>query len=273
MPPELLTAAMGFSRSTTDSARIAGAIAGAGLLAAFGVGPAYVAVTGFYCLAALLMLGVDAARRRPLGLTPGASAWREVWEGLVQVWHTPRLLAIIWLAFQFNLTAFPVTQGLLPYVARNVYQSDETGLGYLLAGFATGALAGSIALGRFGTLIRLPPLLLAAAVAWYLLLLIFAHMQSLPAGTVTLVLAGFAQSLAVVALTVILLRDAAPAIRGRIMGVRMLAIYSLPVSMLAAGALVEWIGFFATVSLYAATGLGLTLLTAWHWREVMLRKP
>src|SRR5262245_55402297 len=48
MPMNRLTAAIGISRTTYDSARVAGALAGAGLFAAFGIAPAYVAITGFY---------------------------------------------------------------------------------------------------------------------------------------------------------------------------------------------------------------------------------
>ena len=35
----------------------------------------------------------------------------------------------MWLAFLVNLTAFPMTSGLLPYVARDIYHIDQTGLG------------------------------------------------------------------------------------------------------------------------------------------------
>ena len=58
-----------------------------------------------------------------------------------------------------------------------------------------------------------------------------------------LALAGFAQSLSMVTLAVVLLGIAGGKFRGRIMGVRMLAIYSLPLGTLAGGALIDWIGF------------------------------
>ena len=50
-------------------------------------------------------------------------------------------LAALLLAFLVNITAFPLTSGLLPYVAEKVYHVDQTGLGYLVASFATGSLA------------------------------------------------------------------------------------------------------------------------------------
>ncbi len=70
-----------------------------------------------------------------------------------------------------------------------------------------------------------------------------------------LLIAGVFQSLAMVSLTVILVREAGQRFRGRVMGVRMMAIYSLPVGLLVAGALIERIGFAATATLYAAFGL------------------
>jgi predicted MFS family arabinose efflux permease len=291
MPMDRLTAAMGISRTTSDSARVAGALAGAGLFAAFGIAAAYVAITGLYLLGALLTLGVAPARAQApapataaelamsasmgRSISRSISPWHDLREGIAHVWNTPSLLAVVWLAFLFNLTAFPITNGLLPYVARDVYGIDQTGLGYLVASFAFGALLGSIAVSRYGIAIALPRLMLVAAVAWYVLLLIFAQMQSLPGGIVSLTLAGFMQSLSMVALTVILLRGSETRLRGRIVGVRMLAIYSLPLGLLAAGALIGQIGFDATVTAYAAIGLAFTVLIAVRWRDSLwpLRAP
>ena len=51
-------------------------------------------------------------------------------------WTTPRMRAALWIAFLANLTAYPLTNGLLPYVARTIYGTNQTGLGYLSASFA-----------------------------------------------------------------------------------------------------------------------------------------
>jgi predicted MFS family arabinose efflux permease len=51
------------------------------------------------------------------------------------------------------------------------------------------------------------------------------------------------------------------------MGVRMLVIYSLPIGLPVAGALIDLVGFHATATLYACLGLLCTVLIALHWRS------
>ena len=276
MPADTLTAAMGVSRTTSDSARIAGALTGAGLFAAIGIGPSYVVIAVFYVLGAILTLNAMLAKSQsPVQVRAQAAApdslkkpspWRELREGLVLVWNTPRLLAIVLYALLFNFSVFPLTNGLLPYAAKEIYRVDQTGLGYLVASVAFGAFVGSMSMTRSGMRVELARLMTVSAVVWHILVLIYAQMQTMSGGIVMLMLAGFTQSLTMVPHTVILLRASSPRYRGRVMGVRMLAIYSLPLGLLAAGVLIGWIGFQATASLYAIVGLTFTILIAIRWR-------
>jgi hypothetical protein len=50
------------------------------------------------------------------------------------------------------------------------------------------------------------------------------------------------------------------------MGVRMLAVYGLPIGLLLSGPLVERIGFSLTGSLYSLLGIVFTLVIAVSWR-------
>jgi MFS family permease len=272
MPPGLLRPAMGIARTTTDTARIFGALTGAGLFAAAGIGPSYVAITLFYALGAILTwnavlpepAGDDGAVEAAAGTRP--SPWSELWGGMVLVWNTPRLLAIVWYALLFNFAVFPLTNGLLPYAAKEVYRVDQTGLGYLAASVAFGAFVGSIGMTRSGLRVELARIMIVAAVIWHILVLAFAQTSTLAAGIALLMLCGFAQSLTMVCHTVILLSTSSRRYRGRIMGVRMLAIYSLPIGLLVAGVLIGAIGYRATASLYAVVGLLVTVLIAVQWR-------
>jgi predicted MFS family arabinose efflux permease len=270
MPAGALMATMGVSRTTADSARIAGSLFGAGLFALFGMGPVYLAITGFYALGFLLTLGVAGRRRSTdAALIGRPSLWRDLAEGLGYVWDTPRSLAAMWLAFLVNLTAFPLTSGLLPYVAKDIYGLDQTGLGTLVASSAFGSLLGSIAVSLAGRVIRPGRMMILFALAWYAALLVFVQMQGPAGGRLTLMLAGFMQSLSLVPMSVMLLNSAGERFRGRVMGVRMLAIYGVPIGLLIAGVLIEHVGFAWTASLYCAIGLVLTGSIALYWRAAL----
>jgi len=270
MPHDQLIGAISISRTTMDTARIAGALSGAGLFATLGMGPAYMAIVGLYVVSTLLTLCVVApSKPHPVDAADdGAlrrSPLRDLKEGVAYVWTTPRMRAAIWIAFLANLTAYPMSNGLLPYIAREIYGTDQTGLGYLSASFAVGSLVGSILLSLIGG-IRVARLMIAATVMWYSALLVFAQIKAVPAAIACLMLAGFAQSLTMISIAVILMRTASEHFRGRVMGVRMLAIYSLPLGLLAAGSLIDVVGFAATGTLYAAGGLALMLAIVLHWR-------
>lgn len=199
------------------------------------------------------------------------SPWRELWEGLVYCWRTPHLQAAMWIAFLANMAGFPLSINLLPYVAREIYVTDQTGLSYMVAGFAFGALAGSIALSLARGHIRAGRMMVVFTAAWFALLMVFAHVGTLWLGIAVLCAAGFVQSLSLVPLSVLLLRNSEPRFRGRVMGVRMLAIYSLPIGLIASGALIDQIGFPATAMIYAGLGLVLTLAIGWYWRVALRR--
>ena len=270
MPHDQLIGAISISRTTMDTARIAGALSGAGLFAALGMGPAYIAIFSLYFASTALTLCVVApSKPRPVdAAASGAlrhSPMRDLREGMAYVWTTPRMRAAIWIAFLANLTAYPLSNGLLPYIARAIYRTDQTGLGYLSASFAVGSLTGSILLSLIGG-IRVARLMIAATVMWYAALLVFSQMQTVPTAVACLMLAGFSQSLCMISIAVILMRTASEHFRGRVMGIRMLVIYSLPLGLLGAGALIDEVGFAATGTLYAATGLTLLLAIVLHWR-------
>lgn len=264
MPPALLVGAAGVTRTTQDSARIAGSLAGAGMFAALGMGRSYVVIATLYALSAGLTLG---AYRETRGQAPRRfSPWRELTEGFVYVWQTPSAVSAMALAVLVNFTAFPLSQGLLPYVAREIYRIDQTGLGFLIASFATGSLAGSVFLIAAGRFIRPARMMLISIVGWYAMLLVFVLFADAGMAIPVLAIAGLAQSFGMVPMSVILLRTSDDRYRGRVMGVRMLAVYALPMGLLSAGALIERIGFVATALFYCVLGLGLVALIALRWR-------
>jgi predicted MFS family arabinose efflux permease len=264
IPASALVSAASVARTTMDSARIAGALAGAGLFASVGMGHAYLVIATLYALSFCLTLGVyrGPSRTGRERLSP----WRDLSDGIAYVWSTPSAVSAMALAFLVNLTAFPLSQGLLPYVAREIFRIDQQGLGFLIASFAFGSLVGSIALSVGGRSIRPARMMIVSVVVWYGLLLAFTAFANPDTAMALLVAAGFAQSLGMVPMSVILLRTSDERFRGRVMGVRMLAVYGLPLGLLIAGALIERVGFQRTEASLCAIGIVATLAIAFRWR-------
>jgi len=294
IPPDRLLGAMGLSRITIDVARIAGALTGASLFAAIGLGLSYVVVSCFYVVSVSLTFGIARSNTAPkpgiarnsTAPAPGAArgnaapdaprmrkgrnaAWQELKGGMAQVWNTPSVLAIMWLAFLVNLTAFPVTAGLLPYVARDIYGLDEIGLGHIVSSYSFGALAGSVLMTFWGGLSNANRAMMVSMVLWYGGLALFAFIDTKWPGIIVLFCVGLFQCVAMVTSLTALLNDTDERYRARIMGVRMLAVYGLPIGLVASGYLIRSVGYVATTLTYSLVGLAVTLAIGYRWRRAI----
>lgn len=98
MPQELMIGAISVSRTTMDTARIAGALTGTGLFAVLGIAPAYMAIVSLYLVATVLSLCVVAPAKphhavHAVEETDARSPLRDLKEGLAYVWGMPHMRA------------------------------------------------------------------------------------------------------------------------------------------------------------------------------------
>ena len=266
VPRKDLRNAIGFSRATMDSARIFGALLGAGLFSTLGIGAAYGAVVGLYLVSILLAFKITTRRSRPAEST---RPWTELVSGFAYIRRNQTLLAIMALAFLANFTGFPIIRGLLPALARDIYGMNENGLAWLIALLAVGALLGSL---LTATLIRVRTpgrMMVFWILIWHALIIISGQFSSVFAGAVLITVIGLAQSFAMIPMSVLLLNTADESYRGRISGIRMLAVYGMPMGLLMGGVLIEWIGVPATTVVFGGVGLvGSTAIVA-RWRNIL----
>ncbi|HEU4921992.1 MAG TPA: MFS transporter [Burkholderiales bacterium] len=265
--PGMLLAALGISRTTSDTARVAGALTGTAGVALVGMGPAYAVVTGMYIAAFALSLGVAGAPPAK-GAAP-AHPLADLKEGFSYVWRKPDLLGAFAMAFLVNLLAYPVFLGLLPYVAKDVYAIGQSGLGYLAGAFWTGALAGSLSVGSSRFQLRAARAMLWSGALWFAALMVFGQTTTLSVGVPLLFATGFVQSFCLTPIAAVMLRSSVESMRGRVMGVRMLAIWGLPLGLLTAGPMIAAVGYPATTFVYAAVGLAATLAIGYRWRHAL----
>lgn len=277
IPNTLLMGAMSIQRTTQDSAKVMGALSGAGLVAALGIGPAYSVVAGFYAASAFLTWKGADARTAPRAPTAGADIKRasplgDLRAGMAYVWNTPLLLASMCFAFMLNCTAFPMMHGLMPVMAKQIYQTDQTGLGYLVAAGGLGALVSSVIMSRIGHRVRPARMVIIFSAGWYLGLMAFVNTPTLAIGIPFLMLAGLSQGLSQIAMATMLIRACEPQFRGRSMGIRMLAIYGNVPGLMLAGWLIPKLTYPVMAMLYGTGALLLVVLIVWHWREQLWRR-
>lgn len=268
-PSDQLTSALGISRMTSDSARVAGALAGAGIFAQFGMVPVYVCITLLYFISFYFSTRVAGQPAQVIVQTARPSPFTDLQHAFSYVWGKPVLLGSMSIAFLVNFLAFPFSLGLLPYIARTVYEVDQSGLGVLSASFAFGALLGSLVLGLNRFSLGTGRALLVATGIWFGLLLLFGITTHFALGVALLMCAGFVQSICLVPIAAVMLRATEPQYRGRIMGMRILAIWGLPAGLLLSGPLIDVLGFVWTTALYACLGIAATVAIALKWRSAL----
>nr|WP_105431822.1 MFS transporter [Neorhizobium tomejilense] len=265
--PDYLMSAISLSRVTTDSARIVGALTGASIVAILGIEGAYPFIVAFYLASGILIAKIDQhlttqATERSL---PPFAPLKDFMVALRALQDSPPHLAAMTLAFLVNLMAFPFTLGLLPYIAREVYHTGQAGLGYMTAATGVGALAASLLLGHLGRSVRPARMMLIFGSLWHCLIILLGQTENLLPGLAVLAMIGAASILCLLPLSVLLLRGVHPDILGPIMGIRMQAVYGLPVGLLISGPLIESFGFASTAVLYGTAGLLLTVIIGKHW--------
>ena len=271
VPSRLLLPAVGLSRITVDLARIAGALAGAALMATLGMSWAYVIVVAFYAAATALMSLMrmeDRVRNRA-----AQSVLAQLVQAVRSVRGAPAQTATMGLAFLVNFSAFPFVTGLLPYVAKEKFQMDELGLGLLIAVAAGGCVTASLLLARL-RIARPAITMLKFSIAWHVLILLFAVVDFLPLALVLLFLAGMAQSLCMIPMAAFLLGNVDPAVRGGVMGLRSMAVYGLPLGLMATGYILNagW-DFGVVAAVFCVLGVGVTVAIWMGYRTHLSGRP
>ena len=248
-----------------------GALLGATLLSRLGLGWAYLGVTSFYVFSVLFVMGISPIRSSVA--VAHANPITEMKQGVKYMIESPVIKPLMFLAFVVNLLAFPLTNGLLPIVARDVYGGNENSLALMVAVFASGALAGSLSMAAFVNSRRPERFMIITMFSWYILLILFAQTDSNTLGLPLLALIGASISFCMISMSVVLMTFAKIEMRGRVMGIRMLAVYGLPMGLVAGGWLIEQYGVPVAVSGYAVVGLVITVLSVLRWPRLITGFP
>ncbi|WP_179136915.1 MFS transporter [Candidatus Entotheonella palauensis] len=234
--------------------------------AATGVQWVYVVMVGLQVIQLLSYLAIR--RRQQTARRGQASIWQNIRDGLRHSIQDPALWTPLFIAGLVNLVSFPLQFNLLPVFAREVFSVGAAGLGWLGAALGAGALLGSMLMVAIGTRFPAGPLMLVGTGVWSLFQVVFALTPNYYVGLGILLLTGMAQTMSLTNITIMLLSRSTSDMRGRIMGLRSLAVAPLFLGSMLSGAAAEEIGAPLTTIVCAVIGLAGTLGVApWVFRN------
>ena len=260
--------AVALSRMGRDLTQIIVPIAAGFLLSSLGTEVTYLGVVILYALSVVLSLMIPKFPR--IMFDTKSNMWGFFTEGLSYIKSYPFLIALLLIAFIVNLTAFPLNHALLAVISNSMFDTDATGFGIIMGGYSAGALLGSLWISYFSEMRRPSRLMVFGSIFWHVAIFSIAFSTYFYVSVSIVLLAGIFQSFSMVIMAMLILRYTSEDMRSRVLGVRQLAVYGLPLGLVISGFVSENFDVVAALIGNAVVGLLLLAFVLITWPRPLL---
>ena len=260
--------AVALSRMGRDLTQIIVPIAAGFLLSSLGTEVTYLGVVILYALSVVLSLMIPKFPR--IMFDTKSNMWGFFTEGLSYIKSYPFLIALLLIAFIVNLTAFPLNHALLAVISNSMFDTDATGFGIIMGGYSAGALLGSLWISYFSEMRRPSKLMVLGCIFWHVAIFSIAFSTYFYVSVSIVLLAGIFQSFSMVIMAMLILRYTSEDMRSRVLGVRQLAVYGLPLGLVISGFVSENFDVVAALIGNAVVGLLLLAFVLITWPRPLL---
>ena len=257
VPTERIPNAVALINAAMNIALVVGPILGGLLFDFFGPEGAYVLVAGLYVASGVATFTMG--RIRVAEVQTRESVLTLVAEGLRYVKGEQLLWSALLIAVIFNITGFSFHTTLVPIFAKDVLDRDSLGLGILISSFGIGGLLGSMFWAAIPNLKHTGIFCILAVCGWHITMIVFAASTNFYLSVGILVVTGMMFSSSLVLVLTVLMQTGRPEFRGRLMGLRTLAIYAHAFGSLAAGAVAGLLGAPATAVISGVFGISMMI--------------
>ena len=254
---ERIPNAVALINAAMNIALVVGPILGGLLFDFFGPEGAYVLVAGLYVASGVAPFTMG--RIRVAEVQTRESVLTLVAEGLRYVKGEQLLWSALLIAVIFNITGFSFHTTLVPIFAKDVLDRDSLGLGILISSFGIGGLIGSMFWAAIPNLKHTGIFCILAVCGWHITMIVFAASTNFYLSVGILVVTGMMFSSSLVLVLTVLMQTGRPEFRGRLMGLRTLAIYAHAFGSLAAGAVAGLLGAPATAVISGVFGISMMI--------------
>ncbi|MBU8538061.1 MFS transporter [Falsiroseomonas tokyonensis] len=246
-----------------NASRIAGPALGGTLLAAAGLGPAFLLCGGLYALAVLAALRLT---HRSTVLPRQASVLRDMRESFGLVLRTPGMAGVMIVTLIFNLFAWPVSS-MIPVIGQEQLRLGADGVGLLAGMDGLGALLGAALLVPLVRPAWYRAIYVGGTAMYCGMFAVFAAITSAVPAALALLLVGVGSAAFAAMQATLVYTTAPPEMRSRALGVLSACIGLGLIGFLHLGAMAHWLGAPLATMVIGIEGLCALALTRRWWRR------
>ncbi|WP_114937749.1 MFS transporter [Mucilaginibacter endophyticus] len=251
--PTDLPNALSLSTATASLAQLLGPALSGIVLSAFGAGVCFLLNAASFGAVILSILLMKLPAYVPKKTNKRVLA--DFSEGFTYIKNTPGIATMVVMLAAVSLLVLPFNT-VLPVFAKVVFKGDASTFGYINSFVGIGAVAGTIFLASRKPGAHLKQILFVSTVLMGIGLICFSQFKNFPAAMFFAAIAGYGSVAQFTISNIVVQSDAAANMRGRTMGVLLMAIFGmLPLGSLLTGAVSEHIGAPATVLAQGITAL------------------
>ena len=258
-------------RAGNDITQMIGPAIGGLILSTFDIQISYVVIIVFYLASLLTLMKIDKSAITSVSTSRPILA--DLKQSTVYAIKTPIILGLLALAVIINLTAFPTYFGLISVLAKSTFQTSAANLGFMLGTYSLGAVIGSVFIGSFKKESSLGKILVIGTAIWHIGIIGLSQVTSLNITWPILFFTGLGQSLCVVTMASMLITFTPGDMLGRIIGLRQLAVYALPMGLPIAGVMAELMSVQVALAVDGIFGTILLIGAILIWPSIYRNSP
>jgi len=243
--PEDLPNALSLSAATASLAQLLGPALSGIVLSVFGAGVCFLLNAASFGGVILSLMFMKLPAYVPKTTKKKISA--EFAEGFAYIKNTPDIAMMVIILTLVSLLVMPYNT-VLPVFAKVVFRGDAKTFGYINSFVGVGAVAGTIFLASRKPGAHLKRILFISTILMGVGLICFSQITNFPVAMLFVAMAGYGPMAQFTVSNIVVQSTAAPEMRGRTMGILLMAIFGMmPLGSLLVGAVSEHIGAPATV--------------------------
>ena len=257
--------ASGIIRATMDFTKIISPIIGAMIYTNLGIEYSYVIICILYigALLAIYPINIHSTNQQNLIL------YKELMSGLTYLANNKTLISLILFAALVNFTVLVMPNAYLPFISKNILNGNANDLALLISFTSIGSLIGSIIISVNNFSNTPGKFLIIFIFIWHILMLGTSLFTIKLIIICILILFGISSSITMVNMSILILSITDKNMIGRIIGIRQLAIFTLPVGLILSGYMIDKTGLISSIQIMSVIGIVISIILSFKSKNLM----